>query len=120
MDRLRIRGGNPLHGEIPISGAKNAALPLMAAALLSADGLTLKNVPDLADIASMSALLEVLGAEISVEPDIDGRGRTMTMRAKTFAGYEAPYDIVRKMRASVLVLGPLVARGGEAKVSLST
>jgi UDP-N-acetylglucosamine 1-carboxyvinyltransferase len=118
MDRLRIRGGNPLHGEIPISGAKNAALPLMAAALLSADGLTLKNVPDLADIASMSALLEVLGAEISIEPDIDGRGRTMTMRAKTFAGYEAPYDIVRKMRASVLVLGPLVARGGEAKVSL--
>lgn len=118
MDRLRIRGGRPLHGEIPISGAKNAALPLMAAALLSEDGLTLRNVPNLADITSMTALLAELGAETTAEPDVDGRGRTLHIRARSFASVEAPYDIVRKMRASVLVLGPLVARAGEAKVSL--
>jgi len=118
MDRLRIRGGQPLYGEIPISGAKNAALPLMAAALLTPDGLTLENVPALADIASMAALLEVLGAEIETQPDPAGRGRTLRIRAEKLTGVEAPYDIVRKMRASVLVLGPLVARAGEAKVSL--
>ncbi len=118
MDRLRIRGGNPLFGEIPISGAKNAALPLMAAALLSEAGLTLENVPDLADIASMSALLRELGAEIDATHAADGRGRTLRIRAERLTGVEAPYDIVRKMRASVLVLGPLVARHGEAKVSL--
>ncbi len=118
MDRLRIRGGRPLHGEIPISGAKNAALPLMAAGLLTAEGLTLDNAPDLADIRSMTALLEVLGAEIEVRPSADGRGRTLAIDVPKLASTEAPYDIVRKMRASVLVLGPLVARAGEAKVSL--
>lgn len=118
MDRLRIRGGRPLIGEIPISGAKNAALPLMAAALLSSDGLTLENVPELADIVSMSALLKELGADIQATPSPDGRGRRLFIRAERFTSFEAPYDIVRKMRASVLVLGPLVARGGEAKVSL--
>ncbi len=118
MDRLRIRGGKPLHGEIPISGAKNAALPLMAAGLLSAEGLTLDNVPDLADIASMSQLLGVLGATIESKPDPSGRGRQLLIRADRFTSFEAPYDIVRKMRASVLVLGPLVARGGQARVSL--
>ena len=118
MDRLRIRGGYPLMGEIPISGAKNAALPLMAAGLLSADGLTLENVPHLADIASMTALLRELGAEINAESVIDGQGETLKIQARRIENIEAPYDIVRKMRASVLVLGPLVARKGEAKVSL--
>jgi UDP-N-acetylglucosamine 1-carboxyvinyltransferase len=112
MDRLRIRGGAPLHGEIKISGAKNAALPLMAAGLLSADGLTLENLPDLADIASMSELLEGLGADVARTPG------AAKIQAKTLTSTEAPYDVVRKMRASVLVLGPLVARAGEATVSL--
>ena len=118
MDRLRIEGGAPLVGEIPISGAKNAALPLMAAGLLSAEGLTLENVPGLADIASMSALLRELGADVETTPGENGAGGRMHIRAERLTGIEAPYDIVRKMRASVLVLGPLVARGGEAKVSL--
>lgn len=118
MDRLRIRGGSPLNGEIAISGAKNAALPLMAASLLSDKGLTLQNVPKLADIASMIALLECLGAAAEIV-DGDGLGgRTVTLKAERISSIEAPYDIVRKMRASVLVLGPLVARAGEAKVSL--
>jgi UDP-N-acetylglucosamine 1-carboxyvinyltransferase len=112
MDRLRIRGGAPLHGEIKISGAKNAALPLMAAGILSADGLTLENLPDLADIASMSELLEGLGAGVARTPG------AAKIQAKTLTRTEAPYDVVRKMRASVLVLGPLVARAGEATVSL--
>lgn len=119
MDRLRINGGRPLYGEIPISGAKNAALPLMAAGLLSEDGLTLENLPDLADIASMAALLEVLGAETSVTPGVgEFAGRRIKIHAQKLTATEAPYDLVRKMRASVLVLGPLVARAGEAKVSL--
>ena len=112
MDRLRIRGGAPLHGEIKISGAKNAALPLMAAGLLSDDGLTLENLPDLADIASMSELLEGLGA------GVDRTLGAAKIQAKMLTSTEAPYDVVRKMRASVLVLGPLVARAGEATVSL--
>jgi len=112
MDRLRIRGGAPLHGEIKISGAKNAALPLMAAGLLSSEGLTLENLPDLADIASMAELLEGLGATV------DRATGAAKIQAKTFSSTEAPYDVVRKMRASVLVLGPLVARAGEATVSL--
>lgn len=112
MERLRIRGGAPLNGEIKISGAKNAALPLMAAGLLSSEGLTLENLPDLADIASMSELLEGLGASVDRTPG------AAKIQAKTLANTEAPYDVVRKMRASVLVLGPLVARAGEATVSL--
>ena len=116
MDRLRIKGGASLNGEIRISGAKNAALPLMAAGLLTDAGLTLQNVPDLADIASMSILLNELGAETAFAPSESGR--TLTIRTARIAGVEAPYDIVRKMRASVLVLGPLVARAGEARVSL--
>jgi UDP-N-acetylglucosamine 1-carboxyvinyltransferase len=113
MDRIRIRGGKPLSGTIPISGAKNAALPLMAAALLSDGPLTLLNAPDLADIATMRALLSQHG--LIVEHDRAGRRLILLGTAKNL---EAPYDIVRKMRASVLVLGPLVARFGEAKVSL--
>jgi len=118
MDRLRISGGHPLVGEIPISGAKNAALPLMAAGLLSDDGLTLANVPNLADIASMADLLNELGAELTIKRDENNQGQTVRIHAQEITNIEAPYDIVRKMRASVLVLGPLVARAGEAKVSL--
>ena len=113
MDRIRIRGGKPLHGTIPISGAKNATLPLMTAALLSDGPLVLENAPDLADIATMRALLAQHGLKV----EHDKVARTITLSGAA-SNLEAPYDIVRKMRASVLVLGPLVARFGQAKVSL--
>ncbi|WP_424812763.1 UDP-N-acetylglucosamine 1-carboxyvinyltransferase [Roseococcus sp. YIM B11640] len=113
MDRIRIRGGVPLKGTVPISGAKNAALPLMAAALLADGPLTLTNAPDLADIATMRALLSQHGLEVVH----DKQARTLTMKGAA-TNFEAPYDIVRKMRASVLVLGPLLARFGQARVSL--
>ena len=113
MDRIRIRGGRPLHGAVPVSGAKNAALPLMAAALLADGPLVLTNAPDLADIATMTQLLRHHG--LSVEHDKAARTLTMSGAATEL---EAPYDIVRKMRASVLVLGPLLARFGRARVSL--
>jgi len=119
MDRIRIRGGNRLRGEIQISGAKNAALPLMAAALLTDEPLRLANVPDLVDIATMASLLDQLGVAISVqEPATGVPGGGMTLQATRIVDTTAPYDLVRKMRASVLVLGPLVARCGTAKVSL--
>jgi UDP-N-acetylglucosamine 1-carboxyvinyltransferase len=114
MDRFRIRGGRPLSGEITIGGAKNAALPLMAAGLLTEERLVLTNVPRLADIETMRLLLAQHG--IAVEP-VGNEGRVLSIGG-TIANTEAPYDIVRKMRASVLVLGPLVARTGEARVSL--
>jgi UDP-N-acetylglucosamine 1-carboxyvinyltransferase len=114
MDRIRIRGGRPLAGEIAIGGAKNAALPLMAAGLLTEDRLVLDNVPRLADIATMAELLS--GHGIAVEPASQD-GRTLSLGG-AIRSTEAPYDIVRKMRASVLVLGPLLARVGEARVSL--
>jgi UDP-N-acetylglucosamine 1-carboxyvinyltransferase len=114
MDRIRIRGGRALHGDIVIGGAKNAALPLMAAGLLTEERLVLENVPHLADIQSMAALLSQHG--IMVEQVGDDR-RTLWLGG-TITNTEAPYDIVRKMRASVLVLGPLLARTGEARVSL--
>jgi len=114
MDRIRIRGGRPLSGEIAIGGAKNAALPLMAAGLLTDQRLVLTNVPRLADIQTMSALLAQHG--IAVEP-IGNDGRTLSLGG-AITSTEAPYDIVRKMRASVLVLGPLLARMGEARVSM--
>jgi UDP-N-acetylglucosamine 1-carboxyvinyltransferase len=114
MDRIRIRGGRPLSGEIAIGGAKNATLPLMAAGLLTAQRLVLTNVPRLDDIATMSALLAQHG--IAVEP-IGNDGRTLSLGGP-ISNTEAPYDIVRKMRASFLVLGPLLARVGEARVSL--
>jgi len=113
MDRIRIRGGKRLHGTVPVSGAKNATLPLMAAALLADGPLTLTNAPDLADIATMRALLVQHG--ISVEHD--RQARTLKLGGSA-TNLEAPYDIVRKMRASVLVLGPLLARHGRARVSL--
>jgi UDP-N-acetylglucosamine 1-carboxyvinyltransferase len=113
MDRILIRGGRTLSGTIPISGAKNATLPLMAAGLLSDGPLTLTNAPDLADIATMAALLRNHG--LSVEHD--KAARSITIRGSA-TDLTAPYDIVRKMRASILVLGPLVARYGRARVSL--
>jgi len=117
LDQIRIRGGRPLKGEIQVSGAKNAALPLMAAGLLTEEGLTLHNVPDLVDIATMARLLAGLGVTIELEPGQQG-GRSVRLSARTIADTCAPYDLVRKMRASVLVLGPLVAREGHATVSL--
>ncbi|GAB0116171.1 UDP-N-acetylglucosamine 1-carboxyvinyltransferase [Acidisoma sp. 7E03] len=114
MDRIRIVGGQPLHGEIPIGGAKNAALPLMAAGLLTDERLVLTRVPRLADIVTMGDLLA--GHGIAVEKT-DGEGRVLSLGG-AITNTEAPYDIVRKMRASILVLGPLLARCGEARVSL--
>jgi len=112
MDQIRVRGGHRLHGSIPISGAKNAALPLMAAALLTGDEVRLSNVPDLADIASMTGLIRQHGASV------ERAGSEARIKAADIVSTLAPYDLVRKMRASVLVLGPLVARFGEATVSL--
>jgi UDP-N-acetylglucosamine 1-carboxyvinyltransferase len=114
MDRIRIRGGRPLSGEITIGGAKNAALPLMAAAMLTEDRLVLSNVPRLADIQTMTALLAQHG--LAIDP-VGNDGRTLSLGGP-ITSTEAPYDIVRKMRASCLVLGPLLARVGEARVSL--
>jgi UDP-N-acetylglucosamine 1-carboxyvinyltransferase len=112
MDKIRIRGGRQLDGTIRISGAKNAALPLMAAALLTPDPLVLTNVPELADIATMGKLLVELGVVVVREGD------QVMLTAADGGSTTADYDLVRKMRASVLVLGPLLARHGEAKVSL--
>ncbi len=117
MDQIIIRGGRPLEGEIQISGAKNAALPLMAASLLSAEPLILTNLPDLADITSMRHVLESLGTNIQCNGE-QGPDSTCTMQSATITETMAPYDLVRKMRASVLVLGPLLAREGHARVSL--
>lgn len=119
MDKMRIRGGKPLQGQIHISGAKNATLPLMTAALLTDETLSLSNVPCLADIATMATLLEQHGVQMKGhdQSSCDG-GRTVEMRAGTITKTTAPYDVVRKMRASILVLGPLLARCHEAKVSL--
>jgi UDP-N-acetylglucosamine 1-carboxyvinyltransferase len=113
MDRIRIVGGRPLSGEIPIGGAKNAALPLMAAGLLTEERLLLTRVPRLADIETMAALLSQHG----IATDRDEAARTLSLGGP-ITNTEAPYDIVRKMRASFLVLGPLLARLGEARVSL--
>ena len=121
MDKILIRGGVPLSGTIPIGGAKNAALPLMAASLLSAEPLVLSNLPDLADITTMANLLVQHGVNISVAETADApgaTGRTLELSARHITSTTAPYDLVRKMRASVLVLGPLVARCGRARVSL--
>jgi UDP-N-acetylglucosamine 1-carboxyvinyltransferase len=120
MDRIRIRGGRPLRGEITISGAKNAALPLMAASLLSEETLRLANLPHLVDITTLANLLVQLGVEIRMNGDAQGGhgGRVLEMTARQVTNTQAPYDLVRKMRASVLVLGPLLARAGQAEVSL--
>jgi UDP-N-acetylglucosamine 1-carboxyvinyltransferase len=115
MDRILIRGGVPLRGTVEISGAKNAALPIMAASLLTSEPLQLRNVPDLADIASMQRLLQHLGVAATY---LAGEPGGVVLHAPEILADTAPYDLVRKMRASVLVLGPLVARTGRARVSL--
>ena len=119
MDRIIIRGGRRLSGRLPISGAKNAALTLLPCALLTDEPLTLRNLPRLADVDSFGHLLNQLGASTSIEGTRpDEFGRVMTIRTGRLTSTEAPYDIVRKMRASILVLGPILARAGEATVSL--
>lgn len=119
MDRILIRGGNRLSGKLPISGAKNAALTLMPCALLTDQPLTLRNLPRLADVDGFGHLLNQLGASTAIEGTRpDEFGRVMTIRTGQLTSTEAPYDIVRKMRASILVLGPILARAGEARVSL--
>ena len=117
MDRIRIRGGRPLKGTIAISGAKNAALPLMTASLLADEPLVLERLPELADITTLAHLLALLGVE-STEIATGEAGRTLSFHARHVTETTAPYDLVRKMRASILVLGPLLARRGTARVSL--
>lgn len=120
MDKIRIRGGRPLKGQIQISGAKNAALPLMAACLLTDETLTLSNLPHLADITTLAKLLVQHGVDLHMNGATNGghTGKVLEMTAREITSTRAPYDLVRKMRASVLVLGPLLARVGEAQVSL--
>ena len=114
MDKIRITGGQPLYGDIPVSGAKNAALPLMTAAILTAEPLMLERVPDLRDVAS---LCDVLGA-LGVTTAYDKNTKKLKIDAAKITSDLAPYDLVRKMRASILVLGPLLARHRTARVSL--
>ena len=114
MDSILVRGGGPLNGQIPIAGAKNACLALMPATLLSDEPLTLTNAPRLSDIRTMTQLLESLGAEVTSMQD----GQVQAMSCHGAINTRAEYDIVRKMRASNLVLGPLLAREGHAEVSL--
>ena len=119
MDQIVIRGGQRLKGRIPISGAKNAALTLLPCALLTDEPLTLRNLPRLADVDGFGHLLNQLGCSTTIEGSRpEDFGRVMTARTTTLTSTVAPYDIVRKMRASILVLGPLLARAGEATVSL--
>ena len=112
MDKLLIQGGTHLSGEIAISGAKNAALPILCAALLTAEPVTFTNVPQLKDIGTLLELLAQMGVKVAREAD------TVTLDASGLNNPVAPYEMVKTMRASILVLGPLVARGGEARVSL--
>ena len=115
MDKLLIRGGRKLHGEVPVSGAKNAALPELCAALLTAEPVVLHNVPHLQDVATMLKLIRSMGVAIE---RVQGDDCTVRIDAGALASPEAPYDLVKTMRASVLALGPLLARFGKAKVSL--
>jgi len=122
MDRIRIVGGRTLEGTIPISGAKNAALPLMIAALLTGETLTLENIPNLADVNMLLRILGHLGVDYSVDGRKPGEmphaSRTIHLSARTIVDTTAPYELVSKMRASFWVVAPLLARTGEAKVSL--
>ena len=115
MDKLRIRGGRRLAGEVAISGAKNAALPELCAALLTAEPVLLSNVPRLHDVATMLKLLRQMGVVAKQSGEDEA---TVSLDASKVTSKEAPYDLVKTMRASILVLGPLVARFGEARVSL--
>ncbi|MBX9869769.1 MAG: UDP-N-acetylglucosamine 1-carboxyvinyltransferase, partial [Burkholderiaceae bacterium] len=112
MDKLLITGGHRLNGDIAISGAKNAALPILCAGLLTSDDLILHNVPALQDVATMLKLLRQMGLAANFE------GEVLHLNGTAIDRLEAPYDLVKTMRASILVLGPLLARFGEAKVSL--
>jgi len=115
MDKMRVTGGNPLNGTIRISGAKNAALKHMCASILTDEPLILTNMPTgLRDVATLNDLLEHLGVKVDLNQD----NKSLTLNASNLTSHIAPYDLVRKMRASVLVLGPLLTRLGEAKVSL--
>ena len=122
MDRIRIVGGKPLNGTIPISGAKNATLPLMIASMLTDDTLVLENVPRLADVGLLQHILGNHGVDIMVKGkrpgDEDHQGQTLHISAARIVDTTAPYELVSKMRASFWVIGPLLARMGEAKVSL--
>jgi UDP-N-acetylglucosamine 1-carboxyvinyltransferase len=122
MDRIRIVGGRPLHGSIPISGAKNAALPLMIASLLTEETLVLENVPRLADVALLQRILVNHGVDVMIggkrPGDMAYDGQTLHISAARIVDTTAPYELVSKMRASFWVLGPLLARMGQAKVSL--
>jgi len=122
MDRIRIRGGNKLNGIIPISGAKNAALPLMIASLLTSDTLTLENVPHLADVEQLLRILGNHGVDVAVngrrESQAESYSRTIHFTCRTIVDTTAPYELVSKMRASFWVIGPLLAREGRACVSL--
>ena len=112
MEKLKVTGGYRLKGEVKVSGAKNAALPILAASFLTADDLVLKNVPHLSDIRTMGKLLSGLGVHVQREDE------TVTLNAKTLDTLTAPYDLVKTMRASIVTLGPMLARFGEARVSL--
>lgn len=112
MDKLLIRGGHRLSGEITVSGAKNAALPILCASLLTSDALHLSNVPDLHDVDTMLKLMRQMGLKVT------GKSGELTLQGDQIDCLEAPYELVKTMRASILVLGPLLARFGEAKVSL--
>src|SRR6202034_136776 len=122
MDRIQIRGGATLNGAIPISGAKNAALPLMIASLLTDQTLTLENLPRLADVAQLAYILGNHGVDYSVDGkrigEETGTGQTAHLRARTIVDTTAPYEMVAKMRASFWVIAPLLARMGAARVSL--
>jgi UDP-N-acetylglucosamine 1-carboxyvinyltransferase len=121
MDKIRIGNARPLKGTIHIGGAKNAALPLLASSLLTDETLTLTNLPHVADIATLAALLRQLGVSLTLNGLAAGggyAGRALSLTAGEIVSTTAPYELVRKMRASVLVLGPLVARRGRARVSL--
>ena len=121
MDRIRITGGRQLHGVIPISGAKNAALPLMIASLLTPERVTLKNVPNLADVNLLARILRNHGVDLAVDgkrPGVLSQGETFHLTARDIVDTTAPYEMVSRMRASFWVLGPLIARMREARVSL--
>ena len=115
MDKLRIKGGKPLNGSVTISGAKNAALPELCAALLTADTVTLENVPGLQDVSTMLKLIRNMGVDAQRQV---GAPSSVTLNAGSLTSPEAPYELVKTMRASVLALGPLLARFGQARVSL--
>src|SRR5688572_13750865 len=115
MDKLLIRGGKRLNGEVAIAGAKNAALPELCAALLVGEPMVLANVPRLQDVATMARLLRHMGVAVERAESEPG---TMHLDASRITAAEAPYELVKTMRASILVLGPLLARLGQARVSL--